>query len=280
MSGIDVSALLITATDRLAAAGIASPRVDAELLLAHCLGVTRSALITRTAVPGGAAAGFAGLIERRAAREPLQHIAGTAPFRYLELAVGPGVFIPRPETELLIDAVLPVLAAAAAPIAVDLCAGSGALALAIAHEAPHARVVAVEMSAQALIWLRRNAVGSRIEVVAGDVTDNDLLTDLCGAVDVVVSNPPYVPLTTAVDAEVLADPAEAVFAGVDGLALMPAVISRAAMLLGSGGVLAIEHNDSHGQTLPALLHAGADWTDIADHRDLAGRPRYVTAVRR
>jgi release factor glutamine methyltransferase len=271
--------VLDAATDRLGAAGVASPRVDAELLLGHCLGVERSRLILVGDVPDAAAQEFAALIERRAAREPLQHILGRAAFRYLDLAVGPGVFVPRPETELLVDAVLGSLAATEAPVVVDLCAGSGALALAIAGEVPSARVYAVERDDDALDWLRRNA-GPRIGVVAADVSDPNLLRELHGTVDVVVSNPPYVPLGTAVDPEVRADPSAAVFAGEDGLALMPTVIARAGSLLRPGGVFAVEHDASHAEAVPALIRATGAWRDVADHLDLTGQPRYATAVRR
>ncbi|HEY3091000.1 MAG TPA: peptide chain release factor N(5)-glutamine methyltransferase [Jatrophihabitantaceae bacterium] len=260
------------ATRRLAAAGVTSPRIDAELLLAYCLGVERSQLST---VAGPAPSEFTHVVQRRAAREPLQYIVGRAAFRYVDVAVGPGVFIPRPETELLVDAVLPALAPG--PTVVDLCAGSGALAVAIAHEVPGARVYAVEPSRAALPWLRRNAAATGLTVVDGDVTDPSLLDELSGLVDAVVSNPPYVPAGTLVEPEVRADPADAVFAGVDGLAVIPAVIARAAQLLRPGGVLALEHDETHAHAVPALL--GDGWRDVADHRDLTGRPRYATAMR-
>lgn len=275
---VGVPALLTDATRRLAAAGVSSPRVDAELLLADLLGVARGALLTLAAVPDDAAERFEQRVRRRIAREPLQHIVGTAAFRHVEVAVGSGVFVPRPETELLVDAVLPYLRAAPRPLAVDLCAGSGALALAIADEVPGARVVAVERSADALSWLRRNVAGA-VEVVAADVRDADLLAELRGRVDAVVANPPYVPESTHVAPEVEADPAEAVFAGTHGLDLIPAVCARAGELLRTGGVLAVEHDESHGPQVAALLDAG-EWTGVAEHADLAGRPRYVTAVRR
>ena len=269
---------LADATARLLDAGVESARVDAELLLAHCLGVERSRLSTVDGVDEAVRRDFVALVERRAAREPLQHICGSAPFRYLDVAVGPGVFVPRPETELLVDAVLPALAAVTAPIVVDLCAGSGALALSIAREVPGATVYAVELLADALAWLERNA-GTEIAVVAGDVTDPSLLVQLNGRVDVVVSNPPYVSLGTDVEPEVRADPAQAVFAGADGLALMPVVIARAAALLRPGGALAVEHDATHGESVPHLLRSADAWRDVADHRDLAGTPRYATAVR-
>lgn len=273
-------ALLPAAAAQLHAAGVASARVDAELLLAHCLGVDRSRLPLVDAVPPAAQTRFAVALARRARREPLQHIAGHAPFRYIELAVGPGVFVPRPETELLVEAVLPTLRATSAPLAVDLCAGSGALALAVADEVPGSRGYAVERSAAALDWLRRNTVGSSVEVVDGDVRDPDLLTALRAQADAVLCNPPYVAMTACLEPEVRADPPDAVLAGADGLELMPAVLARAAELLRPGGVVAIEHDDTHGESLPHLLTAHGAWRDIVAHRDLAGLPRYVTAMRR
>jgi release factor glutamine methyltransferase len=219
------------------------------------------------------------LVKRRVGREPLQHLTGRAPFRHIQLAVGPGVFVPRPETELLVDAVLPTLRTAAEPIVVDLCSGSGALALAIADEIPTARVTAVELDPEAARWLARNARGTQVDVVIGEVADADLLADLAGRVDAVVCNPPYVPAGTEVAAEVGFDPDIAVFAGPTGLALMPDIVARAAELLRPGGVLAVEHDDSHERAVPELIDADGRWRDVADHRDLAGRPRYATAVR-
>ncbi|MCW2497776.1 peptide chain release factor N(5)-glutamine methyltransferase [Jatrophihabitans sp.] len=270
-----VRELLAAATATLAEAGVGSPRVDAELLLAHSLGVSRSGLLTLGPVADSAA--YEATIARRAAREPLQHIVGSAPFRHLELAVGPGVFIPRPETELLIDAVLPQLLDSY--VVVDLCSGSGALALSVLDEAPGRRVVAVERDDDALAWLRRNAAGSTLEVVPGDVADPNLLFELYGEVDVVLSNPPYVPETVTVDPEVRADPHAAVFAGADGLAVIPAVVARAAELLHLDGMLAMEHDDTQGESVPALLAADGRWRDIAVHADLTGRPRFTTARR-
>jgi release factor glutamine methyltransferase len=274
-----INELVRDAADRLAAAGVASPRVDAELLLASVLSVPRGRLAALDEVAGAAATAFAEHVARRAAREPLQHITGHAPFRRLVLAVGDGVFVPRPETELLVDAVLPHLRRLHAPVAVDLCAGSGALALALADELPGAAVTAAERADPALDWLRRNAVGTEVWVVAGDVSAPGLLAELHGRVDAVVSNPPYVPVATAVEPEVRADPADAVFAGADGMAVIPHVLARAADLLKPGGVLAVEHDETQVEPVAALLHAGP-WTSIAAHRDLAGRPRFATAVRR
>lgn len=287
MTGMDVRTLLRDATAQLQAAGVGSPRVDAELLLAHVLGVARAALLIAGPVDEPARARFAGLIARRAAREPLQYLVGTAPFRHLELAVGPGVFIPRPETELLVDAVLGALRGQAAPTVVDLCAGSGAIALAIAQERPDAAVVAVEADPDALLWLRRNAAGTRVSVEHADVRDRDSVGNrLRGSADAVVSNPPYVPDDVAVDPEVHADPHQAVFAGRDGLALIPAVIDAAALLLRGpcderdpGTFFAMEHDESHGEVVPAMLRADPRWAAVRLHHDLTGRPRFTTACR-
>ena len=269
--------LLADAAAQLAAAGVDTPRVDAELLLAHVLGVTRTRLATLDEVAPDAATSYASLIEQRAARIPLQHLTGAAPFRHLDVPVGPGVFIPRPETELLVDVVLRHLASGG--LAVDLCSGSGALALAIAHETP-ARVVAVEADDRALQWLRRNAAGSGVEVVAGDVRDEALLPDVRGLADAVVCNPPYVPAPIQVAPEVRHDPAVAVFAGADGLALIPHVIARAAELLRAGGILAMEHDETHQPAVLALLVEDGRWREVRGRDDLAGRPRYVSATRR
>ncbi|TAM86285.1 MAG: peptide chain release factor N(5)-glutamine methyltransferase [Jatrophihabitans sp.] len=269
--------MLRGATARLAAAGVPSPRVDAELLLCSVLGTTRTRLLASGPVGAADADRFREAVRRRERREPLQHIVGTAPFRHVELAVGPGVFVPRPETELLVDVVLALLPAPA--VVVDLCAGSGALALAMAGELPAARVFAVERSASALGWLRRNTAGAAVTVVPGDVGDTALLAELAGGVDVVVANPPYVPDGTPVPAEVLADPPEAVFAGPDGLAVIPHVLARAGDLLRAGGALALEHDVSHRDALARLLARDGRWSAPREHADLTGRPRFTTARR-
>ena len=293
-----------TAATKLAAADIGPARAEAEQLAAYVLGVPRGRLALTDGFGAAELARFEELVARRARREPLQHLLGTAAFRYIELAVGPGVFVPRPETELLagwaIEAVRSRAGAAGQPgrpvpgevpagteaTVVDLCSGSGAIALAVANEAPGAVVLAVERSAEALTWLRRNAAeragaGDRpIEVRVGDVTDPRLLDELSGRVDVLVCNPPYVPLSVPVGPEVAGyDPAEAVFGGPDGLAVIRPLVDRAARLLRPGGMLGIEHDDSHGARVPALLAADGRFTEIADHEDLSGRPRYATARR-
>nr|BFE62997.1 peptide chain release factor N(5)-glutamine methyltransferase [Dactylosporangium thailandense] len=272
-----LSQLITAATATLAQAGVASPRVDAELLAAHVLGVPRSRLLT-AAVTGPQAAELERLVARRAAREPLQHLTGTAPFYGLELAVGPGVFIPRFETELLVEWALKQPARRV----VDLCSGSGAIAVAFAARRPEAEVHCVERSERALPWLRENVarLAPAVRVVEADVSDGSVLSDLSGTVDLLLCNPPYVPEATPVDVEVAEhDPHDAVFAGDDGLALMPAIARTAARLLRPGGRLAIEHDDTQGESLPELLRRTGLFTDVEDHRDLAGRPRFVTANR-
>lgn len=284
----DVRTLLSAAAKLLAGAGVASPRVDAEVLLAHALGVSRGRLIVAPAPSVDQVADFRSLVVRRASREPLQHLLGTVAFRHLELAVGPGVFVPRPETELLVDAAASALSSVDGPIVVDLCAGSGALGLAIHQEFPSSRVVAVESSEDALVWLRANGAclvsDGRFAVVAGDiadaaVVDGSVLADVLGLVDVVVANPPYVPAGSPVDVEVSHDPAVAVFAGTDGLGLMPAVFALAARLLRAGGLVVVEHSELHGPALVELVASSGDWASVLDHLDLAGRSRFLTAVR-
>jgi release factor glutamine methyltransferase len=275
-----LTAALATATAELAAAGVASPRADAELLAAHALGVSRGRLALIDTVRADELRRLAGLVARRAARVPLQHLTGTAAFRHLDLQVGDGVFVPRPETELL--AGWGVAHTPPGATVVDLCSGTGAVALAVADESRAARVLAVERSAAALAWLRRNAAGHpAVEVVLGDVTDPDLLAGLRGGADVVLCNPPYVPDGTPVPPEVADhDPADAVFAGPDGLAVIRPVIALAAALLKPGGAFAVEHDETQAAAVPQLLRDDGRFTGVAGHADLAGRPRYATARRR
>lgn len=271
----------------LAAAGVPSPDADAVELLSHVLGVDHGEVrmrgILRTPVVERDAERFEDLVQERATRVPLQHLTGRAHFRHLTLAVGPGVFVPRPETELTAGhAVEAARAAGPAPVVVDLCTGSGAIALAVADEVPGARVHAVELSPDAHGWARRNTdrLGLPVDLRLGDATT--AFEDLEGAVDVVVSNPPYIPDgAVPVDPEVRDhDPALALFGrSADGLAVPLAVAARAAVLLHAGGVLVMEHADEQGESLPAALRATGEWRDVVDHRDLAGRPRTTVAVR-
>ncbi|MEV6344931.1 peptide chain release factor N(5)-glutamine methyltransferase [Actinoplanes sp. NPDC051851] len=272
--------VLASAVAELSAAGVSSPRVDAEWLAAHVLGISRGRLLLVDSLRADEADRLRGLVARRAGRVPLQHLLGTAAFRHLELAVGDGVFTPRPETELL--AGWGIERTAPGATVVDLCSGSGAIALSVADESAAGRVIAVERSTAALEWLRRNASGfPAVEVVEADVTDPDLLSDLHGQVDVLLCNPPYVPDGTVVPPEVSDhDPAEAVFGGADGLTVIRPVIALAAALLRPGGALGIEHDDVHGAAVPGLLAADGRFTEVTAHQDLTGRPRYATARRR
>jgi release factor glutamine methyltransferase len=276
---IRLSPIVAAAADELAQAGVASPRVDAELIAAHVLEVPRGRLALIETVRPDQLHRITALVGERARRIPLQHLLGTAAFRHLELAVGDGVFVPRPETELL--AGWGIERTAAGAVVVDLCSGTGAIALAVADESKAARVIAVERSPVALDYLRRNAIAfPSVEVVAGDVTDPGLLTAERGAVDVVLCNPPYVPDGTTVAPEVADhDPAEAVFGGADGLAVIRPVIALAATLLRPGGVLGIEHDDVHGDAVPGLLRSDGRFAEVTAHHDLAGRPRFATARR-
>lgn len=263
---------------RLAGAGVDSPGADADVLAAHVLGVSRNRLALVTGFDDAQARAYAELVERRARREPLQHITGVAYFRRVELAVGPGVFVPRPETELLVDQVLAEVATRPGrPLVVDLCTGSGAIAVAVADEAPDAEVYAVEADAAAHAWAARNVAGTGVELRLGAAAD--CLPELTGRVDVVVANPPYVPAGTPLPAEVGADPETALYAGADGLDGVRTVAYAAARLLRPGGQLVCEHDDTHGESAPALLRDLGGWTNIRDHRDLAGRPRFVVARR-
>jgi release factor glutamine methyltransferase len=270
----------------LADAGVASPRVDAELIAAHVLGVDRGKLMLVPLVDHQVIDAIGQLVNRRAKRVPLQHLLGWAALGQVTVEVGAGVFVPRPETELLLEWGLAVLEGVTSPTVVDLCTGSGALALAVAAARPDATVHGVELDATALAWARRNASSraslgdTPVRLHAGDVTDPAVLGELDGQVDLVLCNPPYVPLGTEVPPEVGEhDPFRAVFGGSDGLQVIKHVVNLAARLLRSGGALAIEHDDTQAESVPALLSARRVLTDVEDHRDLADRPRFATARR-
>lgn len=277
---------LLSAARRLEDAGVPSARVDAEELAAHLLGIPRTRLGLTPLVDGDFLERYDALVARRAERIPLQHILGEAPLGAITVQVGPGVFIPRPETELLVDWAIRAIADLDRPVVVDLCAGTAAIALAMAAARPDAVVYAVERDPAALAWARRNidrhaATGhTQVRLRGGDLTDPRLLADLDGTVDLVTANPPYVPDGTPVEPEVgVHDPAGAVFGGPDGLAVIRPLVNVAAGLLRPGGQLAIEHDDTQGESVPALLSGRRVLADVADHEDLTGRPRFVTARR-
>jgi release factor glutamine methyltransferase len=271
-------ALRRAAADVLREAGVASPERDAELLLAHVLDVPLGRLVLVDDVSPAQQEQYDALVARRAAREPLQHLTGSAAFRHVELLVGPGVFVPRPETELLAGWAIDAVADLDAPVVVDLCTGSGAIARAVADEVPDARVHAVELDEGAFAWAERNLAGTGVDLRHGDFAT--AFEDLLGTVDVVVCNPPYIPLwaweSVAVEARDH-DPHLALYSGDDGLDAIRVLSVRAALLLRPGGVLGFEHADAQGELAPAVLRSAGRWADVADHRDLAGRPRFTTA---
>jgi len=270
--------LAAEAAAALADAGVASPEYDDATLLAHVLGTSRGTVLSVPDVPAGRVEAFRDLVRRRARREPLQHLTGTTGFRYVDLAVGPGVFVPRPETELLAGWAVEQARALDAPVVVDVGTGSGAIALSVSHEVPAAIVHAVEVDPGAYAWAERNLAGTGVLLTLADMAD--ALPELDGTVDVVVCNPPYIPLDAweSVALEVRDhDPALALWSGADGLDAMRVVEARAALLLVSGGVVGVEHADAQGESAPAVFAATGRWADVRDHRDLAGRPRFVTA---
>ena len=261
--------------------------IDAEILLAHVLGISRMDLhnplvLERTLASLGdtsiALDTFHDLLARRILHEPLQYVTGTAYFRNLELKVGPGVLVPRPESELLVGAVLTHISNMPAPVSVvDLGSGSGALALAIATEAPNSRVIAVEKSDEALVWLKKNveAIIEDLRIVHSDVSDA-LIGIKC---DVIIANPPYIQDESDLPRDVVEhEPAIALFGGKDGMDAPRAFIAASARLLKSGGLLAIEHNELQGSLIAdALSHV---FQEIQLHQDLVGRPRWTSAIRK
>ncbi len=272
------SVLLAIAVERLREAGVTSAENDARELLAFVLGVPRSRLPLVDDVTHAQAEEFGRLVGRRATRVPLQHLTGVAYFRHVELRVGPGVFVPRPETELLAGWAVEEASDLESAIVVDLGTGSGAMAKAIAHEVPAARVHAVELDERAHAWAVRNLADTGVELRQGDLVD--AFDDLAGAVDVVVSNPPYIPHEAweSVEAEVRDhDPELALYSTGDGLDTIREVERRAALLLRPGGVVGVEHADLQGTSAPAVFTAAGRWDQVRDHQDLTGRARFLTA---
>ena len=281
---MQIKALISDGKAQIEAAGYSS--VDAEILFAHLLGLTRMELHNPIALERALAEisdesaivdGYAQLVQRRCNHEPVQYLTGTAGFRNLDLAVGPGVLVPRPETEGLVEEVLKHIANLPGPVSViDLGAGSGAMAISIATEAPNTHVIAVEKSSEAIEWLKQNVAfyDESIRIVQGDVAD--VLEGV--KCDVVVANPPYVPDSQPLPKDVATfEPAIALFGGSDGLELPKRFIAAAARLLKVGGLLAIEHTETQGESIANLL--SNDFTQISLHLDLTGRPRWTSAIR-
>jgi len=266
------------AADTLTAAGIDTARVDAEHLAAHAAGVDRGRL-TWHEPDDGFFERYHELVAARAGRIPLQHLTTTAAFGPVTLAVGPGVFIPRPETEALLEWAL-AQPLTAAPVIVDLCTGSGALAIALADARPGARVVAVDDSAEALVYARHNSAGTGVDVREANVTDRHVLDDLVGEVDLVVANPPYIPDGAVLEPEVAEhDPAHALFGGPDGMQVIGPIVALSARLLRPGGLAAVEHDDTTADQTVAVFTETGVFSEVTARRDLTGRPRFVTARR-
>lgn len=270
--------LVLEVSEQLAEAGVTTPAADARWLVCHALKCDSTALVLRDASPGDRDK-VAGFVARRRTGEPVQHITGWAPFRYETLAVGPGVFIPRPETELLVDKVLGHLTdlPAGKRCVVELCAGSGAIVRSLARECGGLELHAVERSSDAWPWLLRNLEGLGVDCRQEDMSE--AFHDLDARVDVVVANPPYVPtsLRGRLPVEVSHDPAEALFGGEDGLDVIRVVHSVARRLLAPGGLVAMEHDQSHADQVREIFSDG--FFDIRTVRDLAGHPQHLLARR-
>lgn len=275
----------------LAEAGVASAQNDASLLLAFALGIMRTQLDPFAELSSESIQNFEDLIAKRATRIPLQHLTGQAHFRHVTLSVGPGVFVPRPETELLAQVGIDCLKAIPSPrLAVDLCAGSGAVALSMALEVSNTTVHAVEYSEQAFTWLQQNvadhstqlsAIGSKVICYLADATDESVLAKLTDQVDVVLSNPPYIP-EAMIPREPEArdyDPEMALFSGPDGLDVARGVVLVAHSLLKANGLFGMEHADVQGEAVPAILSEQGNWTQVKDNMDYNGLPRYTTALK-
>jgi len=283
-SGQSLADAVREATELLAEAGVPSPRVDAELLADHLLGVGLGRLRAMLLGDAPAPAGYADLVAERATRIPLQHITGVAHFRYLQLAVGPGVFIPRPETESVVQLVIDRLRAleradVVRPKVVDLGTGSGAIAGSIAHEVPEAEVYAVEFSEFAHAWAAKNLRPLGVTLLLGDL--RNALPELNGTFDVVVSNPPYIPAEAIPNEPEVAlhDPPEALYGGgADGMELPTAAAASAARLLVPGGYFVMEHAEVQAGWISTMLNRTGRWTDVTTHFDLNGKERATSAV--
>ena len=279
-----VSELLSESSSKLKEAGVISATVDAELITCFCLGISRSELslmvATNQEFPQESLDKFQLALARRVARQPLQHITGTAPFRHLELNVGPGVFTPRPETEQVVGFAMEKITNFQSPLIVDLCSGSGAIAISLATEIPESKVFAVEKSEEAFGYLLQNAASyGLVDYYLRNEDLQNSLSELDGKVDLVISNPPYIPNDAIpMDLEVqLHEPSMSLYGGVDGLDVIRQISIRAKKLLKSGGLLVLEHADSQSNAIGKLLLAGG-WLEIEARADLAGKERMISAV--
>lgn len=278
-----ISEALEMATDKLTSAGVTSPSVDAELLGCFVLGVERSELtilaLSNQPFPEDKVGEYLLAVSRREKREPLQHITGIAPFRHLELHVGPGVFIPRPETEQLVELAIESLVKIENPLVVDLCSGSGAIAISIATEVAGAEVYSVELSTSAFGFLERNYQKYGLDSRSARNADlSASLDELEGKVDMVISNPPYIPDSAVpIDLEVqLHEPTLALYGGEDGLDVIRKLSSRALELLKPSGLLLMEHADSQARAISELL-LSEGWLEVISSQDLAGKDRMISA---
>lgn len=288
---------LIHATQRLRASGVDSARTDAELLLCHVLGCTRFKLALIEELTFDQRMAYERLLGARQSRVPLQHLTGMAPFRYLELEIGPGALVPRPETEVVVEAALRWVRANVSerPLLLDLCSGAAPITVALATELDHVDVVGIEKYEAAAAWGRRNAArhadavtarDNTLTLIDADATDPAVFSAYEGRAAAVISNPPYIPSGMVPrDPEVMQhDPHEALFGGADGFDIVRGLLDTAAMALQSGGYCVMEHADAQGEQagalgLPFLIRAHGSFAQVEDHNDLTGRPRYTTAIR-
>lgn len=280
-----IPALLKQSALQLSQSGVQSPDIDSELLAAHILGISRSELSVAIALnsdfPEDKIVAFSDAVSRRAKREPLQHITGLAPFRHLELFVGKGVFTPRPETEQVVSFAMEKIASLEQPIIVDLCAGSGAIALSFTTERADSNVFAVEKSEEAFEYLKQNSKRYGLELSQLSHVDlQDCLPEMDAVADLVISNPPYIPSEAIpVDLEVqLHEPSLALFGGADGLDVIRTILTKAKQLLRTGGLLVLEHADTQALSIRELLLAEG-WIDVESKKDLAGKDRMISATK-
>jgi len=282
---VKLSDALAMASQKLSEVGVPSPQADATWLLCHVLDTNRSDLLTRITFDQELTieqlADFLAALSRREKREPLQHITGKAAFRSLELMVGPGVFVPRPETEQVVQYAIDYLRQLPKPgVAIDLGTGSGAIAIAMATEVPQTKVYAVELSEAAFAYAAKNieANAAMVELRLGAM--QNVVSDLVGGLDVVISNPPYIPNSAIPkDPEVRNyDPELALYGGEDGLDVIRDISGIAAALLRSGGLLVLEHADGQSDAIRELL-LNDGWLSVNAFQDATLRYRTITAIR-